>query len=610
MLRPRVVLTLALFCSWSVLHAAQEALPVDAVRPGMVGVGQTVFDGTRVEPFTAHILGVIDNVIGTRRHLILAKLDGGPLARTGVIAGMSGSPVYVDGRLIGAVSYSLGSFPTEPIAGITPIDEMVDAANPDVATRPVGARVAFSTPEQPALLLPALAEALARTVTPVSAESDAHAARLLGVDAPAVGLRPIGTPLVVSGGWGALPDQLTAALRGGGFTAAQGASPQTPRGEMPFEGPLKPGDAVGVAFVQGDLRLGATGTVTHVDGTRVYAFGHPMYNLGPIAFPMTRAYVYTLLPSLSSSSKLAGAGDVIGTFLQDRATAIAGRLGAGPSMVPVSVTVSSARGGPRPFRFEVVRDQMFGPLMLYTALVDTLQSYERQFGIATFRVRGRIEVAGHDSVALDSMYAGEGASSAAAAYAVAPVTALVNNDVDAATVARVELTFDATEAPVAATIDRVWLDDPRPRAGDTTSVHVLLRPYRGEEQVVTVPITVPAVARGGLVLQVTDGGRLAALEQREARLPQSRSATQMIRTMNAARRAHTVYVRWLATDTGAVVLGERLPALPPSVLSVVDGDRAAGLSAGLSTTTLGEWSAPVDAVVSGQRAIAVSLRPR
>src|SRR5215475_2876335 len=127
------------------LRADTPQLPISEIRPGMVGIGRTVFSGTQVQEFKADILGVIENVIGTQRNLILARLEGGPLAETGVIAGMSGSPVYIDGKLIGAVSYALGSFPKEPIAGITPIAEMTEAtALPD--SRPAAARVRLDYP--------------------------------------------------------------------------------------------------------------------------------------------------------------------------------------------------------------------------------------------------------------------------------------------------------------------------------------------------------------------------------------------------------------------------------------------------------------------------------
>ena len=315
---------------------APTQMGIDEIRPGMVGVGRTVFDGTRVEEFKANIIGVLENIIGPHRNLILAKLEGGPLAHTGVIAGMSGSPVYIDGKLIGAVSYALGSFSKEPIAGITPIAEMTDAASFG-GTRPSAARVQVNFPITRESLTAAFRKALNWNRPFADRAGDARFMGATSVDGLAGAqlgtlLRPIATPLAMSGFEPDVADVIGGAFQDQGFVPTGGGAGAR-SGEMPYEGPLKPGDAIGVAFVTGDLQLGGTGTVTHLDGDRVYAFGHPMYNLGPTEFPMTRAYVYTVLPSLFSSMKLSSTGEVIGTFTQDRATTIAGRLGAGPQLI-------------------------------------------------------------------------------------------------------------------------------------------------------------------------------------------------------------------------------------------------------------------------------------
>ena len=171
-------------------------------------------------------------------------------------------------------------------------------------------------------------------------------------------LRPIATPLVMSGFEPALADLFSGAFQDQGFVPTGGSATGFHNGEKPFDGPLKPGDAIGVMLVGGDLQFGGTGTVTHIDGDRVYAFGHPMYNLGPTQFPMTRAYVYTVLPSLFSSMKLSSTGDIIGTFTQDRATAIAGRLGPGPRGIPLSIALESERAPKHAFHFDVVNDSL------------------------------------------------------------------------------------------------------------------------------------------------------------------------------------------------------------------------------------------------------------
>src|SRR2546423_77846 len=329
------------------LPAQTAQMRVEDIRPGMSGIGRTVFEGTRVEEFKVNILGVLENVIGTHRNLILAKLEGGPLANTGVIAGMSGSPVYIDGKLIGAVSYALGQFSKEPIAGITPIAEMTDATTFN-GVRPNAAKVHVDFPLTRENLDIPFRRALNWNRPFPDRPGDTAlvgSGAINGVSGAEIGtlLRPIATPLMMSGFEPGVSDLLGGAFGAQGFIpTGRGAAGRS--GEKPYEGPLKPGDAVGVMLVSGDLELGATGTVTHVDNGKVYAFGHPLYNLGPTAFPMTRAYVYTVLPSLSSSLKVSTTGEIIGAFLQDRAVAIAGRLGPGPKMIPVTLTLEQEAG--------------------------------------------------------------------------------------------------------------------------------------------------------------------------------------------------------------------------------------------------------------------------
>jgi hypothetical protein len=594
------------------VRAATPIMAVSEVRPGMVGIGRTVFTGTRVEEFKANVLGVIENAIGPQRNLILAKLEGGPLAQTGVIAGMSGSPVYIDGRLVGAVSYALGSFSKEPIAGITPIEEMT--AEAATTTRPPSARVHIDLPLTPDALVAAFRRGLNWNRAFADRTEDA---RLVGVNSIAgiggreVGtmLRPIATPLVMSGFEPEVVDFIGSSLRDHGFIPTGGRAGLGP-GDMPFDGPLKPGDAVGVTFLQGDYLLGGTGTVTHIDENRVYAFGHPMYNLGPTEFPMTRAYVYTLLPSLYSSSKLTVTGETVGTVIQDRATTIAGRLGPGPSLIPVTMTLDSGRTGvKRTFKFSVVKDPLLSPLMTYSALLNTLFSYERQLGSATFGLRGTVNVRNHDDVVLENLFSGDAATVGAASYIVTPLTAILGNDYEKVDIEGIDLTFTSGEEPRTATLQRVWLDDPRPRAGRTVPLKILLRTYRGEDVLRTIPIEIPANASGTLSIQVSDGMRLTQAEMREARPSQPRSVPQLIRTLNKTRRNNAVYVKLVSAEPGAVVNGELLSSLPPSVLAVLEADRSGGSFNPLSSATLGEWQMTTEHAVTGVRTLNISVSP-
>jgi hypothetical protein len=558
---------------------------------------------------------VLENVIGTHRNLILARLEGGPLANTGVIAGMSGSPVYVDGRLIGAVSYALGAFSKEPIAGITPIAEMTDSATLAGGVRPPGAKIKLDLPLTRENLTAALQKALNWNRPFADSPRDAQLQGVSAVAGLAGGelgalLRPIATPLVMSGFEPQVGELFGSAFSSQGFVPTGGSALGLRPGEMPFDGPLKPGDAIGVMLVNGDLQMGGTGTVTHIDDDRVYAFGHPLYNLGPTEFPMTRAYVYTVLPSLFSSFKLSTTGEVIGTFLQDRATAIAGRVGPGPRMIPVTINLTQARGSSRTFHFDVVNDQMFTPLMTYAALLNTLSSYERQYGAATFSVRGQAMVKGHDPIAFDDLFSTGQSAMDASAYIVAPLTYLLSNDFEKVEVSALDLTIGSAEEPKTASLERVWIDDPRPRAGRTVPLKILLRTYRGEDEVRTLPIQIPANANGILSVMVTDGSRLNQMESREARTPQQlRSVDSVIKSLNKARRNNTVYVKLLGTDAGAVVNGEVLSSLPPSVLGVLEADRNGGTFNPVRSATIGEWELATEHAVTGTRTLSLAVSP-
>jgi hypothetical protein len=599
-----VFLLALVVASWP--SAAPRYMGVDEVRPGMVGVGRTVFEGDRIEEFKVHILGVLRNVAGPRRNLVLARLEGGPLANTGVIAGMSGSPVYVDGRLLGAVAYSLGQFSKEPLAGITPIAEMVESAGPQ-APRAVQTRAALQLPVTPESAAAAIRQAFARFQQPFADRPEDVLASGVPGNPAAVGplLRPIATPLALGGFSGPMADGLTAAFRDAGFVPASGGA--TGQGAA-APAALKPGDAVGVNLITGDLTMGATGTVTEVDGDQVYAFGHPFYNLGPTQFPMTRAHVYTLLPSLSSSMKIATTGETIGTFRQDRSTAIAGTLGKGPDLIPVNISLDTERGLKKSFRFQVVNDQLFTPLLTYVSIVNTLTSYEREYGAATFSVKGKAVVRKHGEVAFEDVFTGESPTIGAAAYVVAPLTFLLGNDIEPVQLEAVDLTISTSEQPRTARLERAWLDAVKVKPGMSVPLKLLLRTYRGDEVTRTVPIDIPANATGSLSLLVSDGTSLARIEQRDARsLAQARGLEQMIRELNKARKNNRLYIRLLNQDAGGVVNGEKLSSLPPSVLAVMEADRSGGNFSPLRNATIGEWEVTTDHAVTGSRILTITV---
>ena len=600
------------------LPAQSKTFPVSELKPGMVATGRTVFQGDQLEEFKAHILGVLHNSIGPRRDLILARLEGGPLANTGVIAGMSGSPVYIDGRLVGAVSYSLGEFAKEPLAGITPIEEMIaDATLPDGQRR---AQVA------PALLtLPVTQEGLRDSLRQAFswarpfAESPADVS-VIGTNTVNAGiatlLRPISTPISFSGFDARAIDPLVSAFRDLGFMpvlagaaqlGSQSSTASAPSGSS--SAPLRPGDPIGVALMNGDLQVGATGTVTEVDGNRVYAFGHPFYGLGPTQFPMTRAHVITVLPSLSSSMKIASTGDVIGIVQQDRATTIAGTLGPGPSMIPISLTLNSERGTRKNFSIGIVNDQLFTPLLAYVAILNTLTSYERQNGVGTYTLKGAARVKNHSDVAFEDLFTGDQPSTYAAASVVAPLNVLLRNAFEAVQFEGLNLEIEASETPRSATLERVWIDGTKAKPGSPVDLRILLRTYRGEEVTQSLPVQIPANARGSVSIMVTDAARLSQFEARELQVQplQTTGVPQMIRVLNSARKNNRLYVRLVTRDGGAVVKGEPLAALPSSVLAVMESDRNGGSFRPLQSALVGEWEITAGYAVTGSKTLTLPL---
>jgi hypothetical protein len=426
-------------------------------------------------------------------------------------------------------------------------------------------------------------------------------------------LRPIATPLSFGGFDPGVIDPVVSAFRDQGFVTIMAGSEQLALSQVQSNGSrvptLRPGDPIGVGLMNGDFEVGATGTVTEVDGNRVYAFGHPFYQLGPTQFPMTRAHVFTVLPSLAASQKIASTGEVVGIVSQDRATTIAGTLGPGPSMIPVTLTLNSERGTRKTFNIGIVRDQLFTPLLAYVAILNTLTSYERQNGVATYALKGAATLKKYGKVDFEDLFTGDQPSVGAAASVVAPINLLMRNAFEDVDIESLNLEIDASEQPRSATLERVWVDGTRVKAGAPATLKVLLRTYRGDEVTRDVTIQIPPNARGSVQVMVADGLRLSQFESRELQVQpmQATGLPQMIRVLNSARKNNRLYVRLVSRDDGAVVKGEPLAALPSSVLAVMESDRNGGSFRPLQSALVGEWEITPGLAVSGSRTLTLPL---
>lgn len=604
--------------------SAQSVLPLDEVRAGMVGEGRTVFRGEEIETFGVEILGVLRNPF-PGRSIILARLSGGPLEHTGVLQGMSGSPVTVDGRLVGAVAYAF-PFSRDPICGITPFEEMVRFTEDRPGDRAGGGGSAGGLSLQFSPTgIPTIHEAAASLARDPGAPPENAALPAWQSLAPT----PIRTPLSVSGldpalhgVLGPLFRQLGMELAPGGLSAGAAATTGLPttglqsagNGEAPKR-PV-PGSPIGATLVGGDLVLMASGTVTHVDEAtgEVYAFGHPFVGLGPVAIPMQEARVEASIASLANSFKISSAGETLGVWRQDRVSGIRGELGARAPLIPLSVTVRGSRGGRREYRMELVDHDLLTPVLAFSGLMSVFSQEERVSGPQTVNLSARIRVAGGRTLTLEDVFASGlgGSLEQASALVAAPVAFLLGNPLERIPVRELEVEADAREEARTASLTRAWIESSRIRPGESVTLHLATRDYRGAERTRTIAVPIPASAAGEtLDLLVADRARATAADRTEGAGSPPARVEQIFRAIDQHRRQSRLYVRLLGTGrTAAVVGGAYLPSLPPSVRSVLSRDSSGGFTRSLSHSVLWEGQLDFDAAVTGTRRLTLEVESR
>jgi hypothetical protein len=511
--------------------------PLSEVKAGMRGVGRTVFSGTNVEDFNVEILGVLENA-GPKQNIILARLSGGPLDKTGVLQGMSGSPVYLDGRLAGAVALSF-PFSKEPIAGIRPIEEMLQTASAPLRT------VARANPFA------------------YSAEFPAPAS----VQAGSQRLIEISTPLWLGGFTRSTLDHFAPQLRAAGLEPVQGASGgASSKSSGPAPGKLEPGSMISVQLITGDLSAGADGTVTQVDGDRIFAFGHRFLGGGETSLPFARAEVVTLLASLNSSFKISTSREWLGAILGDYSTAISGRIGEPVPMIPVSVTVHGS-GGERRYRFQIVRDRLLTPLLSQMAIFSMIDATERVSGQSTIQASCRIALDGAPDVQFENAWSAEtGTAQVVAAALAAPVAAITTSGFNALNLASITVEINVSNDRRELRLDSVWTSRRELHPGESFEVFARFTGEGGTELEQSVTYSVPSGApTGTLNITVADGPTANIAEYRQFLGVPPRNAEQLVEFLNGLRTSRKAYVRlWRAAPTWTVQ-GETLPAPPASM---------------------------------------------
>jgi len=598
-------------------------MSVDEVRAGMKGFGKTVFQGTKIEQFDVELLGVLKN-FAPKQDMILARLSGGPLARTGVIAGMSGSPVYIDGRLLGAVAFSF-PYATEPIAGIQPIRQMLELLDEKNAGPPQ--RIAQASPGTAATggILPAesptafiynqfqkLTEGtpLHQLLLPQSLLS----ASPFGTAAGTPSMTRIQTPLFVSGATPAALQQFAPFFNAFGFTPVQGGgggSVASLAAVTPSK--IEPGSSINVELIRGDISWSANGTATHVDGNRVYAFGHPNLTAGPTDVPMSAGYVISLLPNLQNSFKLAVPLDVVGSFQQDRSTGIAGSLGVTSKMIPVTVTVNSSLNTVNKYKFEVAADRFLTPPLMNFIVFNAITASERALGEMTLYVSGQIHLKNQEPVNIGNVFSSDMNGPAMASIAaVSPLQYLLMAGYDGVIIDNINLEITSLDRKTNAQLERVSVNKAEAAPGETITLTAYLRSTSGDSLIEQYPVQIPAgLPPGPIQLLVGDGTTVTNIDIRRGPSGVPSGIKQVISELNKLRKNDRLYIKIVSFEPGVVIRGEEFPSLPPSMAALMNTDRSSSRSvSSLPNSTVREYELPQSKyVIQGQRTLNLTVKP-
>ncbi len=563
---------------------SQAILPLSQVRAGMQGYAYTIFAGDQIEKFDLEVIGVLDNFLGPKQSIILVQLKGPKVEHTGVVAGMSGSPVYLEGKLAGALSLKLGVFTKEPIAGVTPIQDVVS---------------------------PPPSASAQSTVRQFGVPSQASASAGPGLPSGAA-LEPIETPLVFSGFQPATLQQFANQIQGYGFVATQGGT-AAPRAD---DAHLVAGDMAGMVLVQGDASINSACTVTAVQADRVYLCGHPFLNLGEVQLPMARSRVVTTLSSELASTKIVNVAGSIGTITSDHLTAVTGKLGGPPPMIPFELSLRAA-ASEKKLHFEIVNHPKLTPLLVALTTFNGLTQNSVYGEGTTLHLTGEIRLQGHAPVQLENTFAPldsltpDGLPIAIVMQNV--FGRLFTNTFEPAKVDSISLHVESVPGHKSFVIESAWLEKGEAAPGESLRVRVLLRPYRGAPRVEQTTVRIPEqIARGTALRVLVSDADLLNRASRGFAFAGAGGAPagldQLIALLNRERRNDRVYVGLFVPAPTMLWDDKELPNVPLSQINIVDGRPAPGSVQVLRESLASEASIPLGGPVSGVISLNLQVR--
>ena len=567
-----------------------ETMPLAQIRAGMRGVAYTVFQGTKPEPMDVEVLGVLKNANGPKGDIILVRLGGVKAEYTGVVAGMSGSPVYFDGKLAGAVAFRIGEFSKEPIAGVTPISEMLEISALD------------STPT--------VVPVQAKSGTVLTEKTSGPGAPGASVESFANYLKPIETPLVFSGFSEDAVQKFASQFASQGIVPVMGVGSAS---DIPQPDPLVPGSAVSAVLVSGDMDIAATCTVTYIDPTHLLACGHPLLQFGMVDLPMTKAQVIATLPSPLNAFKIVNATETVGSFVQDRHTGILGEFGKKAEMIPVTLTIHGGTTA-KTFNYQVLNNARLSPIAISTTVFNALHGVNEYGDETTYTMTGAISVRGFPEVKLQDMFTSADGMQPAAMLAASAIGGsfgrIFDNPYSTPEIKGLNLDFDITNDRRWARLESARTDVAEARPGDEITVEVLLRPYRGDAVIEHVPVRIPTSASKGSTLHVlvSDGDMLDRLR----RGPSAAQKLDLASTIGVLNKQHVnnrVYVSVLDAAPEALIADKVMPALPLSVMNVMDGIKGSQDMTVVGESSVSETATkPLDFVVSGAQLLPITIK--
>ena len=585
-------------------------MPLAQIHEGMKGTALTVFQGVKPESMDVEVLGVMHNANGPKGDIILVRLHGSKPEYTGVVAGMSGSPVYFDGKLAGALAFRIGEFSKEPIAGVTPIEEMLE----------INALDHTSTRSQtPATLRANAADgslshqnATAQTASPgerasVPAQSYSNY------------LTPIETPLVFNGFSADTLERYSSQFAAAGIVPVMGIGSASNRKQPE---PIEAGSAVSAVLVRGDMDIAATCTVTYVDPQRLLACGHPLLQFGEVDLPMTKATVLATLPSPLNAFKIVNTTETFGAFVQDRQNGIMGVPGRESKMIPVTVAMhiqeehgsTGHSSATKEFHYEVLNNARLSPVAMMATVFNALHGTNEYGEDITYRMKGVLSVKGYPDVTLRNMYAPQDNGQPAAALAAASIGErfgrIYSNPFDAPDIQGVKLDFDLVRERRSARLEAARTDMTEARPGDEITVETVIRPYRGERLVRQIPIRIPtSTSKGTLRILVSDGDTLDRMHRGTPMMNRGLGLAPTIALLNKEHTNDRVYVSLIQSDPEAMVADKVMPTLPLSVMNVMDNMRGTQDMVVLGESSVSEASTdPLDYVVSGAQMLTINIK--